>query len=173
MRKCRSTVSLWTIWLRLQWKVIPRTTFMTNPSPSLFPFPTHNNHFLQLMSHPQQHSCYCQPITECRFPWGNGKLTQGIYLLAKLRFLRRLLCVHRYFSSHESQHFPAERDLENNPESILINRHINTGPERHTYPRLQNQFGITPELQLMSSEQTRIVLITDFVNISKSFKKIF
>lgn len=31
MRKCKSTISLWRIWLRLQWKIIPRTTFMTNP----------------------------------------------------------------------------------------------------------------------------------------------
>lgn len=106
MRKCKSRISLWTVWLRLQWKMIQSTSFITNPLHQYPPFPTQNNHFL----------CSCPtPTTHLLLhPWGNGKMTQGIYLLAKPGFPLRLLNVQRYFSSHESQHFPAGKDLEDN-----------------------------------------------------------
>lgn len=38
MRKCKSRISLWTVWLRLQWKMIRSTTLITNPL-HLYPIP--------------------------------------------------------------------------------------------------------------------------------------
>lgn len=121
--------------------MIPSTAFISNPLHlTKCPLPHSQNHFLQLVLLSHQRTCYCKSIiTECRFPWGNGKVTQGIYLLAKLCFPLELLCVHRSVSSDESQHFPAGKDLEDNLDNLPVNRQRKKGPERQTHSRLQRQ----------------------------------
>lgn len=77
-------------------------------------------------------------------------MTQGIYLLAKLGFPLRLLNVQRYFSSHESQHFPAGKDLEDNlrEPSHQIQKHR---PRKASLPQVTEPVRDKTELQLMSS----------------------